>query len=72
MEERAKKKALARAKAQILAAELDQILSAEKQRKAIEAGGKPVEEKYKLYQTLFPYTSADEDDLAFGANEIIR
>eukprot|EP00053_Salpingoeca_punica_P003988 m.46438 g.46438 ORF g.46438 m.46438 type:complete len:124 (-) comp12537_c0_seq2:288-659(-) len=66
-----KKKEL-KQKGSALAAELDQLMKADKQREAVLSGKKIEEEPHTLYQTLFAYTSDDPDDLPFEAGEILR
>ncbi len=71
IDERNKKKESALQLASLLGKELDQLIQAEKERADALAGNK-VEQKFSLYQTLFPYKSEDPDDLNFEANEILR
>jgi hypothetical protein len=65
-------KAKAAALGSQLRAELDEMLRAEKDRKAALEGKAVEPPKFKLYQTLYEFKSEDPDDLNFEAGEILR
>jgi len=71
-----KKKATMKSMAALLGGELNKLADEKKQadevKEKIARGESAVDTSYKLFQTLYPFTSDDPDDLHFGANEILR